>query len=79
MQNEGTAIPQAVGTPVPGSGRRIYVTLPGAPQPGGTGPVRIDFSVDQRSLAQAGNPEWRQIFGPVSNMPIYNVKIHLPE
>jgi hypothetical protein len=79
LKNEGTAIPSRAGTDVGGGARRIYVTTPGAAKPGGTGPIRIDFHINQRAVANtAGKPEWRQIFGPVSNTPVHNVKIHLP-
>ena len=72
MATRGTTIPAGVG-----AGDRIYVTLPGAPRPGGTGPCRIEFFFPQAGLQIAGNPMWRQIFQPVQNVPIYNVKIYI--
>jgi hypothetical protein len=72
LENQGTFIPAEIG------GGRIYVTLPGAPKPGGTGSIRIDFAVADSALQGAGNVLWRQIFGPVANMPIYNVRIVVP-
>jgi filamentous hemagglutinin len=73
MENQGTTIPSGVG-----AGGRVYVTLPGAPKPGGTGPCRVEFFFPQRGLNIAGDPLHRQIFQPVSSTPIYNVKIHVP-
>ncbi len=73
MGNQGTTIPAGVG-----AGSRIYVTLPGAPQPGGTGPCRIEFFFPQAGLHMAGHTLWRQIFQSVQNVPIYNVIIHIP-
>ncbi|WP_027514625.1 hypothetical protein [Bradyrhizobium sp. WSM1417] len=53
----------------------VYVTLPGAPQPGGTGTFRIDFYVHQAMLDKTANPEWKQIFkNTAANTPIYNVR-----
>ena len=74
MKNGGTAIPAGVG----GSAGRVYVTVPGANQPGGTGPIRIDFSVPEKSISSAGKAEWGQIFQPIQNSPIYNVKMNVP-
>jgi hypothetical protein len=34
--------------------------------------------MNERALEGAGNTGWYQMFGPVSNTPIYNVKIHVP-
>jgi filamentous hemagglutinin len=74
LENGGTAIPASVG-----AGGRVYVTAPGAAKPGGTGPIRIDFSLPKDALAGAGKPEWYQIFQPSQSTPVYNVQIHLPE
>ncbi|WP_437342958.1 TreTu family toxin [Pseudomonas protegens] len=74
MQNGGTAIPNGVG-----AGGRVYVTTPGAAQPGGTGPIRIDFAVPEKAIKQGGKPEWGQIFQPNQSSPIYNVKINVPD
>lgn len=74
MANESTTIPAGVGT----QGERVYVTLPGAARPGGTGPIRIDFHVPREALQAAGKADWRQILQPMQNPPIYNVEIHYP-
>lgn len=73
MKNGATTIPIGIG-----ANERLYVTLPGAPKPGGTGPVRIDMHVPEKMLQGAGNDGWRQIIQPQSNTPIYNVQINLP-
>jgi pimeloyl-ACP methyl ester carboxylesterase len=72
LRNGGTAIQSEIG------GDRVYVTLPGAPQPGGTGPVRIDFAVPQSALIQAANAQWRRMMQPIQSTPIYNVTITVP-
>ncbi|WP_224362737.1 FG-GAP-like repeat-containing protein [Hyalangium versicolor] len=74
IDNGGTYIPGGVG----GESGRIYVTVPGEPRPGGTGPVRIDFTVDSAALNKAGKEGWFQIFQPVQNMPVHNVTITYP-
>ncbi len=74
LDNGGTYIPSGIG----GEAGRVYVTLPGASQPAGTGSIRIDFSVAGQSLKPAGAPDWRQIFQPVQHMPIHNVTIYVP-
>jgi hypothetical protein len=73
LENQGTAIPGGVG-----AGGRVYVTDYGAPQPGGTGPYRIDFAVPASALSPGGNPGWYQIFQPFQSTPIYNVVINAP-
>jgi len=45
MARQGTSIPPDIG-----AGGRVYVTLPGAPKPGGTGPCRIEFFFPSRGL-----------------------------
>jgi hypothetical protein len=72
LRNSGTAIPSGMG------GDRLYVALPGARQPGGTGPVRVDFAVPQSALIQTGKAEWRVIMQPVQSTPIHNVIITIP-
>lgn len=72
LRNGGTAIQPGVG------GDRLYVTLPGAAQPGGTGPIRIDFEVPQSALAPTGNAQWRVIVQPIQSTPIHNVTITVP-
>ena len=69
----GTRIPPNIG-----ANNRLYVTKAGAPKPGGTGGVRVDFHVPENSLQKAGNEQWRQILQPEANTPIYNVEIFLP-
>jgi len=71
MENGGTAIPSGIG-----AGGRVYVTSLGAAKPGGTGPIRIDFSMPQNALSSAGKPEWYQVFQPAQSTPVYNVQIH---
>ena len=79
MQNGGTAIPAGVGTPLMGYPlNTVYVTQFGAPQPGGTGAVRIDFYAPTDALQTAGNAQWYQIYQPVQSSPIYNVQINVP-
>ena len=73
MMNGGTYIPPQVG-----AGGRVYVTLFGAPRPSGTDPIRIDFGVPQAALQTAGRADWRQLLQNLANVPIYNVKIHVP-
>jgi len=74
IKNGGTYIPHGIG----GESGRVYVTVPGAPQPGGTGPIRIDFAVDSAALNAAGKEGWFQLIQPIQNMPIYNVTITCP-
>jgi hypothetical protein len=73
MKNGGTFIPPGIG-----AGGRVYVTAPGAPQPPGTGPCRIEFFFPQAGLMIAGHPHWYQMLQPVSNTPLYNVRIFMP-
>src|SRR5260370_41893369 len=73
MMNGGTYIP-----PLIGSGGRVYVTLFGAPRPSGTDAIRIDFGIPQAALQTAGRSDWRQLLQALSNTPIYNVSIHVP-
>jgi len=74
MRNGGTAIPSGIG-----AGGRVYVTLPGAPKPPGTGACRIEFFFPRAGLMVAGHTLWRQILQPVRNTPIYNVRIFVPD
>jgi filamentous hemagglutinin len=78
LEGGGTHIPSEAGTLVEPGNLRLYVTNPGAPQPGNTGPVRIDFYVPGGMVRRAGNVEWQQIIQPVANTPIYNVQVNLP-
>lgn len=61
-----------------GAAGRIYVTEPGAPKPGGTGPFRVEFAVPGHMLFAAGNTGWLQIVGPVENTPVLNVRVLKP-
>jgi len=72
LRNSGTAIPSGMG------GDRLYVALPGARQPGGTGPVRVDFAVPESALMQTAKAEWRVIMQPIQSTPIHNVIITAP-
>lgn len=74
LATQGTAIPSGIG-----AGGRVYVTTPGAPQPGGTGSVQINFAVPQAAISQAGNAQWGQIFQPITSTPIYNTTIVVPK
>src|SRR5512147_2101307 len=57
---------------------RVYVMLPGAPPPGAAGQYRIEFCMPASMLRPAGHRQWRQIFGPVANAPIVNLRIVRP-
>ena len=72
LRNSGTAIPSGIG------GDRLYVALPEARQPGGTGPVRVDFAVPRSALIQTGKAEWRVIMQPIQSTPIHNVILTVP-
>jgi hypothetical protein len=72
LSNCGTAIPSGIG------GDRLYVALPWARQPGGTGPVRVDFAVPQSALIRMGNAAWRVILQPIQSTPIHNVILTVP-
>jgi|GEM_PF-4780443 len=72
VRNSGTAVPSGMG------GDRLYVALPWARQPGGTGPIRVDFAVPQAALIQTGKAEWRVIMQPIQSTPIHNVIITVP-
>jgi hypothetical protein len=73
LANGATHVPSEVG------GDRVYVTVFGAPQPGGTGPIRVDFEAPKAALHVAGHTEWRQMFQSLANVPIHNVTINVPE
>jgi filamentous hemagglutinin len=73
MSNGGTYIPPRVG-----GGGRVYVTRYGASRPSGTDAIRIDFGVPQAALQTAGQMDWKQLLQSLANVPIYNVKIHVP-
>jgi filamentous hemagglutinin len=73
MRSGGTSIPAGIG-----AGGRVYVTLPGAPKPPGTGPCRIEFFIASRALQLAGHTQWKQLLQPIQNVPVYNVRIFVP-
>jgi len=73
IANGGTKIPGNVG-----AGGRVYVTTPGAPRPGGTGPVRIDFALPKEALNKAGKSEWFQTLQTGQTVPVQNVQVHYP-
>lgn len=62
MSEEEFAEMKDSGTLQMGADGRSHVTLRGADQSGGTGPVRADFNVPTDSLQRAAKDEWRQIF-----------------
>jgi hypothetical protein len=72
LENGGTAIRSGIGED------RVYVTLPDAVQPAGTGPIRIDFAVPQSALVKVSNAQWRMIMQPIQSTPIHNVTIAVP-
>jgi hypothetical protein len=72
LSNCGTAIPSGIG------GDRLYVALPWATQPAGTGPVRVDFAVPHSALIRMGNAAWRVILQPIQSTPIHNVILTVP-
>lgn len=60
-----------------GAGNRTFVTLPGAPQPGGTGPVRVDFNVPRSMLQGAGRQDWRVLTDP-RRVPVTGIERMTP-
>jgi hypothetical protein len=72
--NGGTYVPHGIG----GQSGRVFVTSPGVARPGGTGPVRIDFSVPQAAMQQGGKSGWYFLPQPMQNTPLYNVVIYYP-
>ena len=72
LRNGGTAIQSGIGED------RVYVTLPDAAHPAGTGPIRIDFAVPQSALVRVSNAQWRMIMQPIQSTPIHNVTIAVP-
>jgi len=69
-------IPHGVGTLDLQGVHRVYVTKFGAPRPGGTGPMRLDFAVAKEHLAIAGRTDWYQIRHRGQPVPIYRLTIH---
>lgn len=75
MANGGTFIPAEVGR----GGRVSVIPFGQHGKPAGileNQTIRIDFAIPQRVLQPAG--EGKQILQPVANVPIHNVRIHLP-
>jgi hypothetical protein len=71
----GTYIPPEIGR----ASERVSVIPYGGQLPAGLGrdsTIRIDFAVPERALNKGG--EGLMIFQPSTNIPIYNVAIHIP-
>jgi RHS repeat-associated protein len=64
---------RSTGTLQVGAEGRTYVTLPGAPKPGGTSNVRVDFNIQSDALKPGGNMNWRVIFGG-NTIPINGIQ-----
>jgi len=75
MSQDEAAAMRASGTLQIGAEGRTYVTAVGAPKPGGTGPVRVDFNVPRGALQSAGNSQWYQIIFP-ARPPITGIMVH---
>jgi len=77
MATAGTYIPPGVGR----GSRRVSATPFGQQRkPAGIAQdqtIRIDFAVPEAALQPAG--VGKQILQPLTNVPIFNVSIHLPE
>ena len=69
------SVPQPAAGPNP---PRTFVTSFGASQPGGTGPVRVDFNVPTQALKGAGREGWFTIFNDGLYVPIHDVTIVRP-
>ncbi|HEV2147522.1 MAG TPA: RHS repeat-associated core domain-containing protein [Longimicrobiaceae bacterium] len=61
------------GTLQVGANGRTYVTAVGAPKPGGTGNIRVDFNVPSEALQRASQADWFQIFSAGRNIPINGI------
>lgn len=75
MSQDEAAAMKSSGTLQVGADGRTYVTALGAPKPGGTGPVRVDFNVPRAALQPAGNAAWYQIFSP-ARPPVTGIVVH---
>ncbi len=64
------------GTLQVGAEGRTYLTAIGAPRPGGTGPVRVDFNVPTRALQPASNKDWYIIFSENARPPVTGIVRH---
>jgi hypothetical protein len=71
---------QSIPAPSEGSGipPRTFVTKLGAPQPGGTGPVRVDFNVPTPALQPGGQPDWYAVFNDGRYVPIFDILVTKP-
>ncbi|WP_158623122.1 filamentous hemagglutinin N-terminal domain-containing protein [Pseudorhodobacter sp. E13] len=84
LDNQGTAIPSAVGH-VPGATTpRVFVTqqFDGGVPPGATGSIRIDFAAPEAMMHGGTGSNTgldRVIFQPATSTPIHNVRIHVPD
>jgi hypothetical protein len=63
---------RSTGTLQTGAGDKTYVTDIGAPKPGGTGPVRVDFNVPTASLQPGSKSGWYQILSGGRSVPPVN-------
>jgi hypothetical protein len=60
MEEGATRIHPRIGTEVSNFDVRVYVTVPGAPNPT-TNPIRVDFAIPKAALQKAGRDDWRQL------------------
>jgi hypothetical protein len=74
MANGATYVPPGLG-----GGGHLSVNEFGASRIAGSGPIRIDFSFPQAGLQPGGRTDWKFIIQAVSNVPIYNVVIYVPQ
>ena len=75
MSQEEAAAMKGSGTLQVGGDGKTYVTAVGAPKPGGTGPVRVDFNIPRGALQTAGNAQWYQIIFP-ARPPVTGIVVH---
>ena len=80
LERGGTHIPSGLAD-IPGGlggGSRIHVTVPGAANPTPGNFHRVEFCIPAKALQPGGRDDWRLIFAPWENIPIYNVRIVSP-
>ncbi|MGA7615071.1 MAG: RHS repeat-associated core domain-containing protein, partial [Thermoanaerobaculia bacterium] len=75
MSPEEAAEMRATGSLQVGAEGRTYVTSFGAPQPGGTGPLRVDFNIPRAALQVSGRSDWFQVVFP-ARPPINGIIFH---